>query len=102
MILRMNHSYHRLFPDNCAVVEKNGDGVEVGTCCFYSPNGICPRHGVWIDLVCNPDEEKEMLSTNYLGEKSSSLCEYGTCRKERVCFHYCQEHHSQICTREEL
>lgn len=34
------------FPNNCAVMERTADGVAVGRCWFYMPDGhTCPRHG---------------------------------------------------------
>lgn len=46
MKLRINHSYRKLHPSNCPVVERTADGVEVGTCTFYMKDGkTCPRHG---------------------------------------------------------
>lgn len=34
-------------PNNCAVIERTADGVNVGACWFYLTDGItCPRHGV--------------------------------------------------------
>ena len=44
--LRISKSYQKLMPSNCPLIEQTGDGVEVGTCCFYMPDGkTCPRHG---------------------------------------------------------
>lgn len=43
--MRINESYQKMFPNNCPVIEVTGDGVEVGTCTYYMPNGVCPRHG---------------------------------------------------------
>lgn len=38
--------FARLHPHNCAVKERTGDGVPVGACQFYLPDGkTCPRHG---------------------------------------------------------
>lgn len=43
---RINESYRKLHPNNCPVIERTADGVEVGTCTFYMPDGkTCPRHG---------------------------------------------------------
>ncbi len=45
--IEINESYAKLMPDNCAVKERTGDGVSVGTCTFYLKGGtICPRHGI--------------------------------------------------------
>lgn len=33
------------FSLNCPISEKTGDGVLVGRCWYYCPNGVCPRHG---------------------------------------------------------
>jgi len=33
------------FENNCPILEVTGDGVPCGRCWFYSPKGICPRHG---------------------------------------------------------
>ncbi len=30
---------------NCPILERTADGVPVGRCWFWSPDGICPRHG---------------------------------------------------------
>jgi len=43
--MRINKAYQEMFPNNCPVIEVTGDGVEVGTCTHYMPNGVCPRHG---------------------------------------------------------
>lgn len=41
--------YARLNPDNCPVIERTGDGVSVGPCCFHLKGGTeCPRHGTVI------------------------------------------------------
>jgi hypothetical protein len=48
---RINKSFHEAVPNNCPLIELDGDGKEVGTCTYSSPNGICPRHGNWKDLV---------------------------------------------------
>lgn len=32
-------------PNNCAILERTGDGSPVGRCSFYTPDDICPRHG---------------------------------------------------------
>ncbi len=38
--------YAELNPNNCAVIERTGDGESVGPCCFYLKDGVtCPRHG---------------------------------------------------------
>jgi hypothetical protein len=43
---RINLSYHNSFPNNCPVIEQTADGVEVGVCTFFLPDGkTCPRHG---------------------------------------------------------
>lgn len=56
--LRVNKGHLRMFPNNCPLIERTGDGREVGTCTFYAPNGICPRHGDWRKLAL--DEEKRV------------------------------------------
>ena len=44
--LEINEVAARLFPNNCAVIERTGDGVSVGACTHYLRNGTdCPRHG---------------------------------------------------------
>ena len=43
--LRVNNSYQKLHPNNCPLIEKTADGVEVGTCCFFMVDNKCPRHG---------------------------------------------------------
>lgn len=36
----------KMFPNNCAIIERTADGVSVGPCTFYLENGTtCPRHG---------------------------------------------------------
>jgi len=32
-------------PKNCAVLEQTADGVDVGRCWHFAPDGTCPRHG---------------------------------------------------------
>ena len=93
MVLRINYSYHELFPTNCAIIEQNGDGEEVGTCCYYSPNGYCPRHGLWKELVA--DFNPNAKSKSY--KKLPNACEYDNCTTPRHCFHYCEKHHMDIC-----
>jgi hypothetical protein len=44
--LRLNKAYQKWMPHNCPVIEQTADGVSVGTCTFYMPDGkTCPRHG---------------------------------------------------------
>ena len=43
--LRVNKSFQKLHPNNCPLIEKTADDVEVGTCCFYMKDNTCPRHG---------------------------------------------------------
>lgn len=44
--IEIYEGFARLHPDNCAVKERTGDGVPVGACQFYLPDGkTCPRHG---------------------------------------------------------
>jgi hypothetical protein len=33
------------FPENCAILERTGDGRAVGRCWFRVVEGQCPRHG---------------------------------------------------------
>jgi hypothetical protein len=49
--LRINEHYHEIWPNNCPVIEQDGDGHEVGTCCYATHDGICPRHGDWRKLT---------------------------------------------------
>jgi hypothetical protein len=56
--LRINEPYYKQFPANCPVIEQTGDGVEVGTCTYYAPGGICPRHGNWRILVIKSRPER--------------------------------------------
>lgn len=35
-----------MFPNNCNVQEKTGDGKPVGRCWFHLEKGVCPRHGI--------------------------------------------------------
>jgi hypothetical protein len=45
--LEINRPYSETFQNNCAVIERTGDGVSVGTCTHYLKDGTtCPRHGV--------------------------------------------------------
>lgn len=45
--LEVSPASARLHPNNCAVIERTGDGHSVGACLFYLENGTtCPRHGV--------------------------------------------------------
>jgi len=35
-----------LFENNCPIIEKTADGISVGRCFYYLPDGnTCPRHG---------------------------------------------------------
>jgi len=44
--LEINEAAARLFPNNCAVIVRTGDGISVGACTHYLRNGTdCPRHG---------------------------------------------------------
>lgn len=44
--LEISQAYSKWMPNNCAVVERTGDGRSVGPCGFYLKNKIdCPRHG---------------------------------------------------------
>ena len=59
MKLRINRTYRTLFPRNCPVIEQTADGVLVGTCTFYLPDGhTCPRHGDIRPAVEEKVEEK--------------------------------------------
>jgi hypothetical protein len=43
----INAPYAEMFPQNCPVNEYTADGMPVGVCTFYLPDGkTCPRHGV--------------------------------------------------------
>jgi len=42
---RINLAFAATFPNNCSIIVQTEEGVEVGTCTYYAPNGICPRHG---------------------------------------------------------
>ena len=45
--LEINKLYSETFQNNCAVIERTGDGISVGACTHYLKNGTtCPRHGV--------------------------------------------------------
>ena len=45
-------SQAKLNPNNCAVIERTGDGKSVGTCWFYLKDGTtCPRHGKVKEVV---------------------------------------------------
>lgn len=56
--MRINESYRKMFPNNCPVIEVNGDCVEVGTCTYYMPDGVCPRHGR-VSLRCPSPESAQ-------------------------------------------
>lgn len=44
--LRINEALSRLNPKTCPVLEYTGDGVPVGACWHYMPDGCtCPTHG---------------------------------------------------------
>lgn len=44
--LEINKPYSELFPNNCAVIERTGDGISVGACTHYLKYGTnFPRHG---------------------------------------------------------
>lgn len=44
--IEYSKSYAATMPNNCAVIERTADGVNVGPCTFYLKNGTtCPRHG---------------------------------------------------------
>jgi len=44
--LEINEAAARLYPHNCAVIERTANGVSVGACAHYLRNGTdCPRHG---------------------------------------------------------
>jgi hypothetical protein len=44
--VEINQAFAALHPNNCAVIERTGDGVSVGACTHYLRNGTdCPRHG---------------------------------------------------------
>ena len=44
--LEYSKAYDKLFPRNCAVIERTGDGVNLGSCTHFLKDGTtCPRHG---------------------------------------------------------
>lgn len=44
--LEISKSYAKLFPNNCAVIERTADGLSVGPCAYYlRKDRNCPRHG---------------------------------------------------------
>lgn len=47
ILMRFSGSMVEMFPNNCPLIEKTADGVEVGACWFGMKNDICPRHGYW-------------------------------------------------------
>lgn len=51
--VQFNHAFHKQFPNNCPVLETDGNGRWVGTCTYSAPQGICPRHGDWKKLVAS-------------------------------------------------
>jgi hypothetical protein len=45
--LEYSKAHDKMNPNNCAIIERTGDGVNVGACCFYLVGGtVCPRHGI--------------------------------------------------------
>lgn len=45
--LEVSPSSAAINPNNCAVIERTADGVNVGACLFYLKDGkTCPRHGI--------------------------------------------------------
>jgi len=43
--LKINEAYAKAHPNNCPLIEEDGDGRSCGTCTFYLEDGVCPRHG---------------------------------------------------------
>ena len=46
--------------DSCTIIERTGDGVSVGRCWFYCPNGVCPRHGDVTKYLGKLTDENEL------------------------------------------
>lgn len=43
---RINQPWREQFPNNCPIVEVDGDGKEAGVCAYHLKSGVCPRHGM--------------------------------------------------------
>ena len=78
--MRINKSYHKMFPNNCPVIEVTGDGVEVGTCTYHIPDGVCPRHGRLLtqraneNEVCSCGHRLRLHTTNIHGLSVNGMC----------------------------
>jgi hypothetical protein len=48
---------------NCPVRERTADGVSVGRCWYFCPEGVCPRHG---------DVSKEIATYQATGKLSEA------------------------------
>ena len=45
--LEYSKAHDKTNPNNCAIIERTCDGVNVGVCWFYLIGGtVCPRHGI--------------------------------------------------------
>lgn len=45
--LKINSRYARTFENNCAVISRTADGMNMGTCAYHLADGMtCPVHGV--------------------------------------------------------
>jgi len=60
--MRINKTLQKHFPNNCAIIEEDGDGNSVGACWFYIDEvDGCPRHG----FVSNPSRQKIVEKTSW-------------------------------------
>lgn len=63
--MRINQSFKEQFPNNCPLIEIDGDGNEVGTCTFYLKDGVCPRHGA-LQVCPNCNQLAFVVGTKFL------------------------------------
>ena len=70
-MIEVNKRYRELFPNNCSVIETDGDGRRVGVCSYYlrGNNGKgCSRHGFASDTVEIGDRHNEKIPFNKIIE----------------------------------
>ena len=69
MKLRINHVLRKLNPRNCPIFEQTIDGVEIGVCAFFMPDGkTCPRHGdvTKFEEASKPDAFERWFETHQI------------------------------------
>lgn len=60
--MRVNKPFRKSWPNNCPLIDVDGDGREVGTCWYYMKDGkTCPRHG---DITPYLEGQQEKDLTN--------------------------------------